>query len=142
LSVGAGANFSGLQLAGMLRFRFTPNHRDSPFIAVGYSRGPFSQSRWTRFGIVSIPDGAYDQLAADHSPTPGRHWSRAHWANLETGAELRRATGFDARGFAGVGLLINPRDNTVAAPAGETSPAARSVVPLVVYFGAAFGFSL
>src|SRR3954464_196706 len=59
LSVGAGANFSGLQLAGMLRFRFTPNHRDSPFIAVGYSRGPFSQSRWTRFGIVSIPDGAY-----------------------------------------------------------------------------------
>ncbi len=142
LSVGAGTNLSGLQLAGMLRFRFTPHHRDSPFIGLGYSRGPFSQSRWTRFGMISVPDGAYDQMLADHSPTPGRHWNLAHWANLEAGAELRRATGFDARGFGGIGLLANPRDNSVGVAQDETSPPARKVVPMVVYFGAAFGFSL
>ena len=142
LSVGAGTSFSGLQLAGMVRFRFTPNRRDSPFIGAGYSRGPFAQNRWTRFGLVSIPDGAYDQMLADHSPTPGRHWNLAHWLNLEFGGELRRSTGFDARGFGGIGLLANPRDNTVGAPEGETSPAARKVVPIVIYFGAAFGFSL
>jgi hypothetical protein len=142
LSVGAGTNLSGLQLAGMVRFRFTPNRRDSPFIGAGYSRGPFSQSRWTRYGMMSIPDGAYDQMLADHSPTPGRHWDLAHWVNLEFGGELRRSSGFDARAFGGLGMLANPRDNTVGTPASETSPAPRKVVPMVIYFGAAFGFSL
>jgi hypothetical protein len=81
-------------------------------------------------------------MLADHAPTPGRHWNLAHWANLEAGGELRRARGFDARGFAGIAVLANPRDNTVDAAEDKTSPTARKVVPMLVYFGAAFGFSL
>jgi hypothetical protein len=126
----------------MARVRFTPERKDSVYLGAGYSRGPFSQSRWNRFGFVSLPDGAYDQMLADHSPTPGRHWKLAHWANLELGGELRQATGLDARGFGGVGVLLNPHDNTVEAPQGPTSPAPRNVVPLVVYMGIAVGFSL
>lgn len=142
LYAGAGANLSGLQLAGMARVRFTPGRKDSVYLGAGYSRGAFSQSRWNRFGFLSIPDGAYDQMLADHSPTPGRHWKLAHWANLELGGELRQVTGFDARGFGGVGLLLNPHDNTVEAPQGPSAPGPRAVVPVVVYMGIAVGFAL
>ena len=76
LYAGVGANLSGLQLAGMARVRFTPERKDSVYLGAGYSRGPFSQSRWNRFGFVSIPDGAYDQMLA-MAPTPVVELNRA-----------------------------------------------------------------
>ena len=143
LGAGVGVNIDGIQKAGMLRVRLTPNRPASLFAGGGYSEGPWHQEKATRYGLVSAAKDLYEY---DHGPrgpgAPVRHWKRGRWVNLELGGETRRnkGDGFDARGFAGVALLLNPGENTLETDVGDSLPPLK-VVPFVFYFGAAFGFS-
>lgn len=141
LGAGIGTNIDGLQKAGMLRVRFTPNRPTSLFAGGGYSQGPWSQGTANRYGLWSLPRAIYE-LNSTTPEAPWRHWKRGRWINLELGGETRqnKGDGFDARGFAGVALLLNPRENTVKTDFGDSLPPVK-VVPFVFYFGAAFGFS-
>ncbi len=144
LGAGVGTNLEGPQFAGMLRVRFTPNRPTSLFVGGGYSQGRFSQGLLTRYGMLSIPQGVLD-AGGERPATPWRRWKRARWLNLELGGEKRSDGGFDVRGFGGVALLLNSGSNTVDkvehVPGFETPPPV-GVVPIVLYLGAAFGFSL
>jgi hypothetical protein len=142
LAVGAGANPHGLQLAGAARLRLSPQRQASPFLGAGYSQGPFEQGIGTRYGLLSAAVYELQQLRDNNRPTPWHHWDRARWLNLELGGEERLPRGFDARGFAGVGLLLNPRANREELAVIVDHDDAPTVVPVVLYLGAAFGFSL
>jgi hypothetical protein len=143
LGAGVGTNIDGRQLAGMVRFRFTPNKPASLFAGGGYSQGPWRQGLANRYGLLSVPEGMFESTA-ERPGTPWRSWKRGRWINLELGGEKRQDNGFDVRGFGGVALLLNSDQNTVD-PVDQNSPDTPpplKVVPLVVYFGAGFGFSL
>ncbi len=141
LAAGVGTNLEGPQLAALLRLRFTPNKPSSLFAGGGYSRGPHAQSLATRYGTLSLAEG-FAESQGDRPKTPSRSWARADWANFELGGETRPKSGFDGRGFFGVAVLLNPRDNQVRQRSASNPPPPLDVVPFVLYFGTALGFSL
>jgi hypothetical protein len=142
LGGGVGTNLQGLQLAGGARFRFTPQRPASLFAGAWYSQGPFDQGVGTRYGIVSAVLHGAERLTDHARPTPWRRWDQARWVNLELGGEERRPGGFDARGFCGVALLLNPKSNREQLDVVVDHGPAPDVVPVLLYVGAAFGFSL
>ena len=140
LGGGVGTNFEGLQLAGMLRVRVVQLATGALFVGGGYSQGPFRQWYGNHYGLLSAPKALFASMGHD-SPPPDRYWERARWANVEAGIEARRDSGLDVRGFAGIELLLNPKQNQIGKQyPGDPQPL--DVVPVVVYFAAAIGFSL
>jgi len=142
LTVGAGVGTSafGPQVAGLVRLRTAPRREGSFYVGGGYSQGRYEQGLSNRYGIFSTFDGIFESMG-EHPPTPWRSWQTARWLNLEIGADTRRASGLDARGFLGIANLLNPNQNELTDDElGAPSPL--NVVPWVIYCGMAIGYSL
>lgn len=140
LGAGVGTGLWGAQLAGLTRVRFYQTRHGAFFAGGGYSQGPYRQWETNRYGLLSVPQGFLSANGEQGNP-PGRWWKTARWLNLELGVEQRQEGGLDARGFAGVEVLLNPSQNRVDdSPYDDRPPF--DVVPVIFYFGAAFGYSL
>jgi hypothetical protein len=138
LGGGVGTNLLGLQLAGMARFRFTPEQRGSLFFGAGYSQGAHYQGHGVQDGVFSLLTGPLAQNS--HNSYRYLEWSTARWINLEVGGERRNQSGFDARGFVGVAILLNADDGVLSEQRDRYD---QSIGPraLMVYAGTAFGYA-
>lgn len=139
LSAGAGSNWFGWQLAGMLRWRFNPERRTSWSLGVGYSQGAHHQQRGTQDGVFSLFTAPFASMGENNSQD--RDWRVARWLNLELGVERREERGVDVRGFLGAAILLNPSDNVLAPPLDEYDRPIE-VRGLMLYLGGAFGYAI
>lgn len=139
LGGGVGSNLLGWQLAGMARARFTPEARGSFYVGGGYSQGRHIQAEGTRDGVFSLFLGPL--TAMGHDRERGHDWHIARWLNAELGAEQRRASGFDLRGFVGFAFLLNPNQG-VPAPPDNSQSRLLPVRDWMLYAGTALGFAL
>jgi hypothetical protein len=139
LGGGLGTNLVGLQLAGMARLRFTPEQRSSLFFGAGYSQGAHYQGHGVQDGVLSLITGPLAQNS--HNSHRYLEWSTARWINLEVGGERRNESGFDARGFVGIAILLNADDGVLSE---RREMYDRSISPraAMVYAGTALGYAL
>lgn len=93
LSAGAGTNAAGLQLAAQGRLQLAPGGGSFAIgVDAGVSRGP------------------YDSVGLCLEKCDDPSWDPAWWANFALSFVGRASTGFNARGFVGAGVLLNPGD--------------------------------
>jgi hypothetical protein len=114
LALNAGVGFGGVglqyALSGRLRLARASSH-GAPYFGAGFSAGAYQ----TPPGFLTF---SYD--AGDTSDGGAYyHWDMAYWTNVEIGGEVRSGSYVTFRGFAGLGLLLNPGS---AVAVGYTSP--------------------
>jgi hypothetical protein len=140
LGGGVGTNLFGWQIAGMARVRFAPERRSSFYVGAGYSQGRHRQAESTRDGVLSLFTGPLTTMG--HDSRREREWKTARWLDVELGIERREPQGFNVRGFIGSAFLLNPGGGAVAAPIGSDESPALPTRDVMLYAGAALGFSL